>query len=720
MFERRLKIFLVFPILCGLVIAVRLFQLQIVSGEEYAQQAEDALVSPKQYLPPLRGRILDRFGRVVVSDEPAHDVTVHYGILSMSKPYLLLLTDHVRREDPRWRTASDQAVAAEVERRIEKMWLTLETVSGIPLKQLRRRRDEICDSVERVRRHIWQARRERGLGEPLEKLRLQEEDLFHPVLSDITPEIRTRVELALSDLPCIRVEPSVRRIWSDDAESLCHLLGRLGQVSAEAIGDDPLRDDPLACYRAGDDAGISGVEVLGERMLHGKRGFEELYRDGKLKEFSPPIDGLDLQLTIDLDLQRRVAELLAQAVAESPSSTGASCVIIDVESREILAIVSIPTFDRECLRNRFETLRDDTKRLPLLFRAVQTEYQPGSIIKPVTLLAGFADGFVDAQRTVFCDGSFIPGSTKWHCWTHWRQMPGHGSIAAEEAIQHSCNVFFFDLGQRLEAKRLTDFFRVFIQGRNPQSGAPLGTGLIEERPGLIPTLDWMKANRNRSFRPADGRNYAIGQGEIQITPLQAANLFATVATGAYRSPTIIANDLRDRPDIPIRGVAESDWQLTRRGLYRCVNEAGGTAYSYAHMDNLEVCGKTGSAQCARRVVEQRFHFQGGGDGRRELSAVATTKEAACESLGLPLDAKPYKTEVVARWPPLDPETGKGPTHAWFAGFAPYRRPRIALAVIIEYGGSGGRTAGPVARQIFQTLMDSPKGYLFGSTNGEKR
>lgn len=711
MFERRLKIFLAFPILCGLIIAGRLVHLQIVRGAEYAQLAEDALVSPRQYLPPLRGRILERYGSVVVSDEPAHDVTVHYGILSMSRPYLLLLADHFRKQNPHWRTLTDQAVEAEVERRIQDMWLTLERVSGVPLGQLRQRRDALCDSVERLRHHIWRLRHERGLGEPLQKLRLQEEDLFHPVLSDITPEVRTRVELALSDIPFVRVEPSVRRVWAEDTESLCHLLGRLGQASAEAINDDPLREDSLACYRAGDQVGLSGVEALGEQMLRGKRGFEEKYRDGKPKELVPPIDGLDVQLTIDLELQRRVAELLAQAVSDSPPATGASCVIIDVESREILAMVSLPTFDRERLRNRFESLRDDAKGLPLLFRAVQAEYQPGSIVKPVTLLAGMAAGLADAQRTVFCDGTFIPGSTKWHCWTHWRQLPGHGAIGAEEAIQHSCNVYFYDLGQRLGAARLTEFLRLFIQGRDPQSGVPQGTGLIEERPGLIPTLGWMKTNRHRMFRPADGRNFAIGQGEMQVTPLQAANLFATIATGAFRSPTIIANDLRPRPTLPIAGAAEGDWQLTRRGLYRCVNEVGGTGYNYARMENLKICGKTGSAQCARRVVEQRFSFLGGQDGLSELSAIAATREGACELLGLAADARPYKTEVVARWPPLDPETGKSPTHAWFAGFAPYEEPRIALAIIIEYGGSGGRTAGPVAREIFQTLIDSPRGYL---------
>lgn len=710
MFERRLKVILFLPIICGIIIIARLYQLQVLKGDEYNEQADAALVSPKQFLPPLRGRILDRFGRVLVSDEPAHDVTAHYGILSMSKSYLLLLADRMRKHEPNWQRASDAALEAEVKRRLAEMWLTLERVSGVSMHRFRIRRDAICDSVERLRRHIWKARRANGLDAPLDKLRLREEDMFHPILRGVTPEVRTRIELELSHRPYLRVEPSVRRVWRDDAEPLCHVLGRLGQVSVERIRSDPLRDDLLASYRAGDEAGITGVERLGEQMLRGKRGFEEKYRDGRGKAHAAPMDGLDLQLTFDLDLQHSIAEILAAAVAELPASTGASCVVIDVASREVLALVSVPTYNADALQHNYAALRDDARRRPLLFRAVSEEYQPGSILKPVALLAGFANGLVDPAMTVHCDGQLIPGVDKWHCWTHWRGMPGHGDIAAEEAIQHSCNVYFYTLGQRINPRRLTDFYRAFILGHDDAS-ITCGTGLVEERSGIIPTRDWMRTHRNRKFRPADGRNYAIGQGEIQLTPLQAANMFATIATGSHRDPTIIANDMRDRPANPINGVSAAAWRLTRRGLYRCVNEQGGTAYKYARLERVEICGKTGSAQCVPRVALQRFTFSGAGDDAKEQVVVAPTIEAALENLDLPQGTTPVKREVVERYPPPDPESGKIPTHAWFAGYAPYRHPKIALAVVVEHGGSGGRTAGPVARQVFEALLQSPRGYL---------
>ncbi len=718
MFERRLKVLLILPIILGGIIIGRLYQLQVVHGEQFADSAEAALISPRQFLPPLRGRILARFGRVLVSDEPAHDATVHYGVLSMDEAYLDRLASRMRHHEPRWRTASNAELDAEVKRRIRETWTTLSEAGGEPLRTLRRRRDGICETVERLRRHIHRARRAKGYDEPIEKLRLKEEALYHAILRDVSPETRTKIELALVGCPFVRVEPSVRRVWADDAETFSHVLGRLGEVSAEAVGSDPLRDDWLACYRAGDRMGVSGAERLGECMLRGKRGFEERLLNGSLNDHASPIDGLDVQLTLDFDLQGRIADILSAAIAEHPDSTGGSCVVIDVESREILALVSLPTYTRREFAGDYASLRDDAARMPLLFRAVQAEYQPGSILKPVALLAGYANNLVNPQETTFCDGHFIKGSSKWHCWTHWRNMPGHGSINAEDAIKHSCNVYFYNLGQRIGAKRLTDFFRLFVRGEYPEDESHQSTGLIEERLGLIPTVSWMREQRKRSFRQADGRNYAIGQGEILLTPLQAANMFATFAQGHYRAPTLIANDGLHRPLVEFEGIPQAAWDLARRGVYRCVNEQGGTAKKYAQLDTIEVCGKTGSAQCVPRIVERRFTFEVGGSGitgedagAQRRSVIAPTVEAAREMLDLPRKAKCVERKPVKKFPLPDPTDGKIPTHAWFAGFAPYHHPTIALAVVVEYGGSGGRTSGPVGKAVFEALLESPRGYL---------
>jgi penicillin-binding protein 2 len=716
MFERRLKFLLILPILMGVVLIARLYQVQILHGAEYRRQSEEALISPRLYLQPLRGRILDRFGKILASDEPAHDVSIHYGVLSMQRPYIRLYANRIRQSETEWRGVERADVEAEAERRIGEMWLNLEMASGIPLDQLRARRDSICKSIESMRDYLGAIRRDKGLAEPGERIHLREEEMFHPILHDVTPEVRTRIELTLSKIPFVRVEPSVRRIWSEDTSPICHVLGRMGEVSAQTIATDQMADDQLACYRVGDQAGVSGLERLGESMLRGRRGYEDRYLNGAVMSHAAAIDGLDVKLTLDLDLQRSVCDLLADAVKENPPSTGASCVIIDVDTREILALVSVPTFDLRALDQTYASLRDDAKTSPLRFRAVAEEYQPGSILKPVSLLAAMTNGLIKPSDRVFCDGQFIPGSKKWHCWTHWRSMPGHGDMNAEEALQHSCNVYFYSLGQKTGAKRLTDFFRKFILGPRWNMSAVHSTGLIEERFGLIPTREWIKTNRKREFGHADGRNYAIGQGEMQITPLQAANMFATLATGAYRDPTLVAmsntaeNEQNERPAIPVEGVTAEQWQVIRRGLYRCVNEDGGTAFKHAHMDNLIVCGKTGSAECVPRVVESRYTFDIDGNGTL-VAADAPSEEAARESLKISSKPKRMSREPRKFWPPPDPSKGTIPTHAWFAGFAPLDRPRIALAVIIEYGGGGGNTGGPVAKKIFDLLMASPHDYL---------
>lgn len=708
MFERRLKILLILPAIAGLVIGARLFQLQVLSGRENRLRAEAALVSPLRFLPPLRGQILDRFGRMLVSDEPAHDVTVHYGVLSMDPAYLHLLADGIRRSEQEWRSASAAELNAEVLRRVARFWTVLERASPTSLREFRERRDRICASVERLRKYIWKARAAGGITEDFKKLRLEEEGLFHVVLKDISPRVRTEIELNLSDLPFVRVEPSVRRVWNEGAEPLCHLLGRLGQVSPEMIRDDPLTGDRLACYHASDEAGVMGVERLAEQMLRGKRGYEERFRDNSLKEMAPPVDGLDVQLTIDSALQRKIAEILRVAIVEHPPATGAACVVIDVESREILALVSVPTYDAETYRNKYAALRDDARNRPLLFRAVQVEYPPGSTIKPLSLLAALSHNLIDERQTITCDGALIPGAAKWHCWTHWRDMPGHGPISAVDSIQHSCNIYYYTVGERLGAQRLTDFIRSVIQPTTVAS-SQRGTGLLAERSGLIPSRELMRKRFNRGFRQADGRNYAIGQGELQLTPLQVANMFATIAAGSYRDPTLIANDGKPRPAIKIPKVTDEMWNLARLGLYRCVNDVGGTAYKWARLEDLEICGKTGSAQSVPRVIRRRYVFQKDSGGT--VTATAPTLEAARSLAGVSNNVKPISRKIVETWPPRNPDGKDYPTHAWFTGFAPYREPQIALAVVVEYGGGGGRTAGPLGREIFKTLLDDMHEYL---------
>ena len=712
MFERRLKILLILPVCCALVILGRLFQLQVLQGGEYERKVDAALSGPIRQIPPLRGRILDRTGRVLAADEPTHDVAVHYGVLAMDPEYLSRLASNLRRRESAWAHSPADELKAEIVRRIDLMWATMARASGKPESELRARGAVTCATVERLRRHVWNNRLDRGQGQDYHDVRLKEQDYYHAMLRDVAPDVRTRVEVELPREPFVRVEPSVRRVWREETRPVCHLIGEIGQVSSEQIESDPLADDPLACYRSGDAVGVSGVERLAEPLLRGKRGLEERSIDGEVVQHIDPVDGHDARLTIDLALQSKIAEILSRAVTEHPISSGASCVVIDTASREILAMVSVPNYTRADIREDYAKLRDDVLRRPLVNRAIQDEYPPGSTLKPVTLLAGLANRLVTPQTTVFCNGSLVPGSKNWHCWTYWKGQSGHGTVTAETALQHSCNIYFYTLGERLNAQRLTDFIRDFCRGPQRSFGGRAGTGLVAEHFGIIPTLDWINRRKNRSYSPSDARNYSIGQGEVQLTPLQVANLFATVATGVYRDPTLLADDPESRPVQRFANLRPEDWELVRQGLFLCVNSQGGTAYSFARMDDLEVCGKTGSAQCVPRVTQRRYTFATPDDLDAEQQSVdAPTIERARELLRLPPDAPCLNRETIATWPPRDPETKDYPTHAWFAGFAPRERPRIAISVLIEYGGAGGRNAGPIAREILEVMLNDPQGYL---------
>jgi len=686
------------------VLTARLFHLQVAQGEAFRQQADALMLRAPLGLPPVRGRILDRQGALLASDEPSVNLCVHYGALSLSGRYLDAAARRMRR-DPPFADRSVAEVRDELVRRLRGAWSELSDICDVPLSEIADRRDRVCRRVDAIREHVWKAQQAAGIDGPLKSVRIAEEAAFHPILLDLTPEQRTRIELRLSGLPFMRLEPAVRRATAAPI-SMMHLLGRLGQVSPEQIAADPDAENERRRYQPGERAGVGGVERLAESTLRGTRGEEVRDLDGNLVEQDEPVDGRDVRLTIDAVLQQTLYELLGRAVAAHPPSTGAACAILSLPRREVLALVSYPSYDARTFTDDFDSLRDDTRRRPLWPRALAIEYPPGSIIKPASLLIGLASGRVRPETTVECRGKLFANSDAWRCWTVWRDMPPHGVLDGAGAIQHSCNIFFYTLGQNLGAARLTQGLRELIYGpgaTGPDARWP-GLGLIEEAGGLIPSPERLK----REFRPADGRNYAIGQGELQITPLQAAMLMATVACGNFLPPSILENDAARVPQT-FAGIQSDYWRIVRGGLYHCVNSPGGTAYPGGKVGAVAVCGKTGSAQSVPRIATRRFVFETAPGRRRE--AVAPTIEAARERLDLPADAKPIEQKPVQFWPP--PETGKTSTatHAWFAGYAPRDDPKIAMAVVIEYAGSGGKVAAPVGRRIFHALLRNPRGYL---------
>jgi len=739
-FYNRLKWFAIAMTAVAVVIVVRLIDIQVVRAAQFEALADRMLTRPVRYLPAPRGSILDRNGRLLVSDEPTWDVAVHYALLrwlaaqaeSADSPDLIrrdtpqtdapaqraatadlppVTLRYVRALARRLRRAGEippdrprDAVVRDLLARIERTWEELERITGRARDEMVQNAVRICGRIERIREQV---RRRRPTVRAV-----AEENELHPVLRNLSNEVALRVREALERDPWIRVVPSSQRV-GHDVDSLVHVVGRLGAASPQRIAQDPLADDPLRALKPGDRCGISGVERLAELHLRGTRGYIREDFDGTIEEQAEPQRGGDVRLTIDVELQLFVLERLKQAVDESQHPCGGAAVVIDVRTRDVLALVSYPVYEYGRFGEQYEQLRADARWQPLRFRAVANTYPPGSTCKVIALYGALAEGLVGPDTTIDCDGYFLPRQpNKFRCWIYNQYGATHGPQTTEDAVRNSCNIFFYTIGDRLGPHRLCAWFARFGLGRTQ------GTGLIEEARGIVPSEEWLGRTQRRTFRRSDAWNYAIGQGEVTATPLQAANVAATIASGRWE-PVRLALDEQGQPiapdDLPEPVEFDESYLRTiRRGMWRVVNERGGTGYA-ARLDhpNHVLCGKTGSAQAVPRPVRRRWYLEWP-DGRREtvVRNVAVTRE---ELLAEFADPKPRITgwRTDARFPDLGPDE-KLPAHAWFIGFTQARRtPRgssargkvYAISVIVEYGGSGGKVAGPVARDIARFLLE---------------
>jgi cell division protein FtsI/penicillin-binding protein 2 len=309
---------------------------------------------------------------------------------------------------------------------------------------------------------------------------------------------------------------------------------------------------------------------------------------------------------------------------------------------------------------------------------------------------------------VLCEGYLFPEHRdRWRCWTSVQgQRMQHGRLNATAAIKHSCNIFMYQAGEKLGVTQLSSWFDMVGFGRGP------GTGLIEEAPGINPTPAWLE-KRGMHANTGRARHYAIGQAEVSITPLQAANLMAVYASGEYR-PVCLVREMGDERAWILPG-SPGHWLAIRRGLYGVVNDPDGTARRTAYLDpasGYALCGKTGSAEARSWPTAYQVPYEDP-EGRRGVAVIPAgdRKTAIADFIrqypNLAFDFR--EVEVASRWPDQEVEQGRKHSHAWFAGYlqpldasgAPdwQRLAPIAFAVIVEFGGSGGRTSGPIALQV---------------------
>ena len=452
-------------------------------------------------------------------------------------------------------------------------------------------------------------------------------------------------------LPGITPEVGLSRVYPMRGD-FAHVVGYVGPVSdyyLEQTGDtDPVLQIPDF------QVGRNNIEARLERPLRGRAGTKrvEVNAGGRVMrelDRDPPQPGSDVQLTIDAGLQNYVE---ARLTGESAGS-----VVMDCQTGEILALASAPTFDpnlfvRGISTASWNTLNADPYR-PLANKATQGLYPPGSTYKMVVALAALEAGVITPEDTVPCPGYLEVGDRRFHCW----RRGGHGRMDLIQAISQSCDVYFYDIAQRVGIEAISAMARRC--GCGVRHDLPM-SGIAE---GLAPTMDWKVQARGASWLVGDTINASIGQGFVLSSPLHLAVMTARLATGREIQPSIIRSidGISQLPGAaPDMGFNPTHLDYIHRGMWQVNNDRRGTAYgSRVEVSEFGIAGKTGTSQV------------------RNISA-AERAAGVIANEDLP-------------WERRD--------HALYVGYAPYSNPRYACAVIVEHGGGGSAVAAPIARDI---------------------
>lgn len=574
---------LFYLILTGLifVLLVRIFYLQIFQGAKYTRLAR---LNHVRVIPEqaARGKILDRFGQILAESQPVFSVFLY---------------------------PTGQETEADLSR--------IAFILKMPVA-------EIFDRIKK------------NSSEVLAPVLLKDRLSFSEVM---------RLEEEKYRRPGLIIQKRALRFYPNDS-ALAHILGYVGLISEEELK----KISPEKFYATNDFIGKDGVEVLFEELLKGKNGGQQIAVDAagrliNILESIPPMAGDDINLTIDLDLQKKAEQALGP-------KRGA-VVVLEARTGEVLAMVSHPTFNPNMFSQPISPgFWQFQERLgkPFFNRAINA-YPPGSVFKMITAIAGLESGQLREQDTFYCPGFLKLGVRTAFCW----EKKGHGLVDLMRAIVNSCDVAFYNIGLRLGLETITDWAKKF------GFGTKTGLELPGEASGFLPSKQWKTERRREAWYPGDTINVAIGQGFIQATPLQVAVFMECLANdGIYYSPKIVRKSPGENEKKSgaqkekILGeveISSATLQFIKESMRQVVKVGTGQA---AQMQDLEIAGKTGTAEDPPRY----------------------------------------------------------PAHAWFACFAPYQNPELAIAVFVEQGGHGGAVAAPIAKEIVQWWWEK-KGQVQG-------
>ncbi|MGE5153679.1 MAG: penicillin-binding protein 2 [Bdellovibrio bacteriovorus] len=477
-----------------------------------------------------------------------------------------------------------------------------------------------------------------------------------PLRLNLTPEEVARFSIDSHRFPGVDVTAELIRSYPR-GELTAHVLGYVGRINTEEMSRIDNSD-----YAGTHFIGKGGLEKAHEGLLHGHVGYKQVEVNARGRvlrtlEGKAPVPGRDLHLFLDIGLQ--------EAATAALGDNRGAVVAIDPRNGGVLALVSKPSFDPNLFvegiaqQDYHDLLYSPDK--PLFDRAVRGQYPPGSTVKPFVGLAGLASGVVDAGKAKYCPGFFqLPGqSHRYRCW----RRGGHGSVALQQAVVQSCDVYFYDLAHNLGIERLQGFLGEF------GFGARTGIDVAGELGGLVPSREWKERARKQPWYPGETLIVGIGQGAFLATPLQLAVATATLANRGHFMQPRVARASRvpgsaQEEELPVQThpveVGDPDhWDQVIRAMTEVVEGSRGTAKRIQTSD-YRIAGKTGTAQV--------FTV-----GQKETYNAAR------------LDKRMHD-------------------HALFIAFAPVEDPRIAVAVIVENGGHGGAVAAPVAREVMDAHL----------------
>ena len=437
------------------------------------------------------------------------------------------------------------------------------------------------------------------------------------------------------------------------AEHAAHVLGQISE-----IGDAELNASSASTYDLGDLIGRSGIEKQYEPYLRGTKGSQTVIKNNveRIQQVSSeitPVIGDTVVLTLDLRLQEFIENLLA--------GENGVIAVLDLKTGGLLALVSKPEFDpevfsREMGWEEWQAISNDPQK-PLQNKFLQGIYSPGSVFKIIMALTGLQEKIITPATTVFCTGSQVFYDRVFHCW----KPGGHGTVNLFSALQNSCNIYFYNLGKKLDIDTIARYAHFMGLGSSS------GIDLPNENSGLVPDRAWkMNAFRQKWF-PGETISVAIGHGSLNATPVQMLKMIATVALRG-RMPKLHLLQRIEKQGKVVREfvpeffrvpIAKENFELVIEGLFRVVNNEGtGRA---AKIPGLDICGKTGTGQILAKENPR------------------------------------YKMLTQEK---------KFMPNSWFVSFAPRNNPRLAIVVLVENGGDAGSIAAPLAAQIYKKYFEN--------------